>query len=197
LIGDRRVVAQGPLLFTRSFPRLLFAVGTAATPSLPATFVDHVRISGLRLDGGETTDAFSAVGQADADAIDVISGNDIEIDHDEIYGWRGAAINVEDPLNRISLRNADTVRIHDNYLHHNQHPTGGLLGGGHGSGYGVETSNGAYALIEQNVFDYNRHDVASDGHPGSGYLFYRNLLLPGGGINTEETQTQAIDVHGT
>ncbi|NUR61692.1 MAG: hypothetical protein HOV87_23985 [Catenulispora sp.] len=190
LLGDRRFFPAGPRIFTTSFPRDLFTVGSSSTSA------DNVRISGLRLDGGESTDPFSAVDQPDADGIQVHSSRNVEIDHDEIYGWRGAAVAVDDELNRIDLTNADTVRIHDNYIHHNQHPTGEILGGGHGAGYGVGTFNGAYALIERNVFDFNRHDVTSDGRDGSGYLFYRNLLLPHGGDNTGDTNTQAIDVHG-
>jgi hypothetical protein len=190
LLGDRRVVPAGPRLFTTTFPKVLLTAGSTQSTA------DNVRISGLRLDGGESTDPFSAVDQPDADGIQVHSSLNVEIDHNEIYGWRGAAVAVSDEQNRIGLANADTDRIHDNFIHHNQHPTGNVIGGGHGAGYGVGTFNGAYALIERNVFDVNRHDVTSDGRDGSGYLFYRNLILPHGGVNTQVDTTQAIDVHG-
>ena len=46
-----------------------------------------------------------------------------------------------------------TVRIHHNFIHHNQQDGT--------DGYGVAVVNRAYALIEKNVFDYNRHAIAS------------------------------------
>jgi hypothetical protein len=43
--------------------------------------------------------------------------------------------------------------------------------------------DGAYALIERNVFDWNRHAIAGDGDFGTGYAAYRNLVLPNGGYH--------------
>ena len=57
----------------------------------------------------------------------------------------------------ISLRqkaNAPIPYIHHNYIHHNQ---------ARGEGYGVNLYGGN-ALIEANIFDYNRHDVTGAGH---------------------------------
>ena len=83
---------------------------------------------------------------------------------------------MRDTWERISLTvNPMTVRIHDNFIHHNQRQRG--------NGYGVETTYGGYALIEKNVFDWNRHALASDGRPGTGYFAYRNLVLEDGGMN--------------
>ena len=48
-------------------------------------------------------------------------------------------------------------------------------------GYGVSVTHGAYALIERNVFDYNRHAIIGGGETGTGYLAYRNLVLEHGG----------------
>jgi hypothetical protein len=138
------------------------------------------------------------MGVADSDTgpavgITVNSGLNVQIDNNEIYGWRGAAIDVRDTWDRISLAaNPMTVRIHDNFIHHNQRQRG--------NGYGVETTYGAYALIEKNVFDWNRHALASDGRPGSGYLAYRNLVLEDGGMNFwllgTWLNTHMFDVHG-
>jgi len=188
ILGDRTTVRAGPRLFTTTFPRILLNIGPSS---------DHVRISGIRLDGGESDDPFSAVGKDDADGISVSSSQDVEIDHNEIYRWRGAAVNVHDgndannpaSVGRINLDNADTVRVHDNYIHHNQHPSsnfcgsGAIDGGGHAAGYGVVVSDGAYALIERNVFDWNRHSIAGDGKTGTGYLAFRNLILTNGGVH--------------
>jgi hypothetical protein len=75
--------------------------------------------------------------------------------------------------------------VHDNFIHHNQHPSKDscIFGGGHSAGYGVEASDGAYVKIEQNVFDWNRHSIAGDGKFGTGYLAFRNLILKHGGVH--------------
>ena len=39
---------------------------------------------------------------------------------------------------------------------------------------------GGYAFIDRNVFTYNRHAVAGDGHPSTGFVAERNLVLSGG-----------------
>lgn len=211
IVGRQDVVPAGPRIFTTTFPRHMLTVGNGS-PSAPA-YSDHVRITGVRLDGGESDDPFSAVGRPDSDGIEDYGSTDLEIDHNDISHWRGAAINVHDGNNadtagfvgRINQDNAATVHIHDNTLHHNQHPTsdfctGYLSGNGHSSGYGVEVADGAYALIERNVFDWNRHDIAGDGKAGSGYFAHDNLLLPNGGIHADclghTFHTHAIDMHG-
>src|SRR5262249_51715939 len=57
-----------------------------------------------------------------------------------------------------------------------------------GDGYGVEVAAGAYATIEQNVFDENRHAIAGgsrndDALDYSGYTARDNLILEGGGLH--------------
>jgi FG-GAP-like repeat/Right handed beta helix region len=181
LIGKRIPGTPGPRLYTTKFPKRLFHLWCA----------DNVRVTGLRIDGGEMgvagSDTDSSIG------IVIESSWNVEIADNEIYGWRGAAVEVRDDQNRISrMQNAMTVRIHDNYIHHNQHYEG--------HGYGVNVSNGAYALIEKNVFDWNRHAVTSDGLPGSGYLAYRNLVLEHGGLHQHivfDWYTHMFDMHGT
>ena len=186
ILGDR-----GALLYTTSFPSALFVLG------------EHVRVSGVRVRGGESDDPFSAVGQTDSNGLQIESSPNVEIDHCEVDHWRGAALAVLDYGDRLDLAHADSVWIHDNFIHHNQHPTADSIipSGGHGAGYGVQMSHGAYALIERNVFDYNRHNIMGDGTSGTGYLAYRNLILPHGGINSREVgftiHTHAIDMHGS
>ena len=59
---------------------------------------------------------------------------------------------MHDHRNRIDRSNGKVaVRIHDNDIHHNQRI---------GEGYGVEVSDGAYARVEKNSFDDNRHAIA-------------------------------------
>jgi VCBS repeat protein len=199
IIGDRTKVAKGPRIFTTTFPSILLAVGSRSGPAS-----DNVRISGIRFDGGEPADPTASVDTSDANGIEVFSGQHVEIDHDEFHSWRGAAIDVEDFDGRINRDNAATVWVHDNFIHDNQHPTidgvgDALFGDHHGAGYGVSLNNGAYALIEKNVFDRNRHSVTGDGRPGTGYLVYRNLLgSPGLGFHLlgVDHYEHLIDMHG-
>ncbi|WP_204059726.1 PASTA domain-containing protein [Microbispora corallina] len=204
ITGDRSVNPAGPLLFTTTEPGSLFVVPRPANPAPP--FSQEV-ISGIRLRGGSSTDPFDNMGEQDSMGITVMKPN-VEIDHNEIYLWRGAGVEVKEcdvdgacPSPDILRRpapgeHATTVWIHDNYIHHDQHPAGDICCG-HAAGYGVETSHGGWALIERNAFDYNRHSIASGWQPGTGYLLYRNLILPNGGVHSRVASTHAIDVHGS
>lgn len=164
----------------------------ARTPVLFRVVGDRVRITGLRIEGPE-------MGVSDADdpsrGIMVNSAIDVEIDHNELSGWSMAAITVWDGENRMSSAvNPAAVRIHDNYIHHNQHHGG--------NGYGVDASYGAHVQIARNVFDWNRHAIASDGRPGSGYEAIANLVLPNGGLHYwipfpgTWIHTHQFDMHG-
>lgn len=104
----------------------------------------------------------------------------------EISGWSGQGIYVEDPLGRQF--NPDAVKIHDNFIHHNQH-----IGE---NGYGVDVSAGAYALIERNAFDFNRHAIAASGMSGD-YSAQQNLVLKGGGVHGKwySEYTHLFDLH--
>jgi hypothetical protein len=197
LIGDRSVYPNGPRLFTTTFAPTMFQIGF----EYPALQVDHVRITGIRLDGGQSDTATAYAGlEFDEDAINILSSQDIEIDHNEIYRWHGAAVHVTDPRNVINVDNASVVRVHDNFIHDNQHPTAsGLESSGHGAGYGVELSAGAYALIEHNVFNNDRHAITGDGNVGTGYYAYGNLFLHPGIDRTIAGVTHynhQIDMHG-
>jgi hypothetical protein len=183
IIGGRTSNVPGPRLFTTTFPALLFNIGEY-NPD------DNVRISGVRLEGAE-------MGIADGDAdgsigIRVSSSKNVEIDNNEISGWRGAAVQVWDPGRVINPDNYNTVWVHDNFIHHNRH---------YGrEGYGVAVGDSAYALIEKNVFDYNRHAIKAGSEFGIGYYALRNLVLSGGGENVGwpvHQYTHQFDVHGT
>jgi hypothetical protein len=121
----------------------------------------------------------------------------VDIQNNEIFGWGHAAVEIRDPYDdRINyVTNPATVRVRDNYIHHNQRYAG--------NGYGVAVYAGAYALIERNVFDWNRHAISGgDGSDGSGYLAYRNLVLQNGGKHRELpwpigwVYTHQFDMHG-
>jgi hypothetical protein len=182
ILGDTSVNRAGPRLFTTTFPDTLLQVGTTSSPS------NNVHISGIRLDGGMSDDAYSAVGKNDANGIVVDSSQSVEIDHNEIHHWRGAGVRVLDGNSVINRANANTVQVHDNFIHHNQHPASSnclsaAVGDSHAAGYGVEAADGAYVTIERNVFDWNRHAISGDGKEGTGYIADDNLILQHGGVH--------------
>jgi hypothetical protein len=110
----------------------------------------------------------------------------------ELSGFSGAAVYITDYAGATQPSNA--VKVHDSFIHHNQH-----IGG---DGYGVDASHGAWALVERNVFDFNRHAVTAGSVVGNvgmgGYTASYNLVLKGGGYHGKwyETWTQQFDVHG-
>ena len=189
LIGGRSSRVKGPRLYTRTFPRFLFALGVHDNTG------DNVKISGLRIEGAE-------LGIADRDApestgIMIHARVNVDVQNNEIYGWPTAGVSVEDAdeenAGRISLHdNPPAIRVRDNFIHHSQR--------WETMGYGVQVKSGAYALVERNVFDYNRHAIASDGRPGTGYFARQNLVLPNGGLHGDwvvsKSHTHQFDMHG-
>jgi hypothetical protein len=175
---------------------------------------DNVRITGVRIEG---PDHFGVVPEDEEPnkgvGIQVDSFVNIEIDNNEVYGWSQAAVRVLDCDGKewcpsggkmLPSENPTAVRIHDNYIHHNQREGR--------EGYGVSVDAGAYALIERNVFDWNRHAIKGAGEAGTGYAAYRNLVLKNGGyhdsycvpfyicpggIPVYHHYTHQFDMHGT
>lgn len=173
LAGGRTPRQAGPRLFTTIRPKALFAING-----------DNVRITGVRIEGPD----HSRVVPEDEEpnkGIGILVDRfiNIKIDHNEIYGWSQAAVRVLDcdgngcPSGGRMLpsENPTAVRIHDNYIHHNQRAGR--------EGYGVSVDAGAYVLIERNVFDWNRHAIKGAGESGTGYAAYRNLVLKNGGYH--------------
>ncbi|EKB05938.1 hypothetical protein HMPREF9711_00907 [Myroides odoratimimus CCUG 3837] len=173
IIGDRgRKGRLGARLFTTDsgvFP--LFKVE------------DSVKIKGIRIEGGDKeiyynnikfegndADRLNKYKNAVSAGVHVI-GSDFELLNCEIFGWTHTAIHVKEG----SKRN----RFKYNFFHHNRR---------HGLGYGI-TVDGGEALIVANYFDYNRHDIAGTGIPGSGYEVYLNVFL-------SNTHSDSIDMHG-
>jgi hypothetical protein len=161
-------------------------------------YQDGVRISGFRLEG-------PSQGQQTAGDIGIQIDKciDIEISNMEISGWGAAAIQILDGKKEdVQSSNADggrlvrfdQIKIFNNYIHNNQHPTSG----GEAAGYGVSVGAGAWAQIAANVFDNNRHALEASGYSG-GYLAERNLVLKGGGFHDGffSEWTHQFDVHGT
>jgi hypothetical protein len=200
LFGQRDAAhPSGPRLFTTTFQKVMLGVGSDDSDLQS----DNVRITGIRFDGGESSDPCDSAGpkKPDSDAVDVFSSQNVEVDHNEFYHWTGTAVQVRDARNHINRDNSDTVSIHDNWMHDNQHPTTCDLTdfSGHGGGYGVSVNDSGYAKIEHNVFDSNRHAVAANGHAGDGYNLVGNLFLRPGVDSRHGPVTgynHQIDVHG-
>ena len=94
-----------------------------------------------------------------------------EVDNCELYGWSHGA---------VYLKNGATdAYIHHNYIHHNQRS---------GLGYGVVLDK-SDALIEANIFDWCRHNIAGTGSPGTGYEARFNLVF-------EHANGHSFDMHG-
>jgi hypothetical protein len=172
-------------------PNPLFLMRCGDEGDTPGLAGDNVRISDFRIHGPhfETQEGDEYLEKA----IQIRGCTGIEIANMEIAGWSGQAIYiVDDEFNRIT--EPQQIRIHDNFIHHNQHKGG--------NGYGVVTQVGAFALIERNVFDFNRHAIASNGtsDPGkeTGYRAEQNLVLRGGGVHGTfyNEHTHQFDVHG-
>ncbi len=186
LLGGRNSRVAGARFYTATRPGALFVIRG-----------DNVRISGVRIEGAEM-----GIGDGDdnlSQGIRLASVINVEIDHCELSGWTNTAVAITDPSSvgdRINpLVNPHTVRIHDNYIHHNQFYAK--------FGYGVPPGEGAYVLIDRNVFDWNRHAIASSGQPNTGYHAYHNLVLEHGGYHRwwgwpfGWDRTHQFDMHGT
>lgn len=79
----------------------------------------------------------------------------------------------------IYIIQGDGHHIHHNFIHHCQYD---------GLGYGV-TLNTASALIEYNLFNWNRHSIAATGGPGCSYIVRHNIE---GGVSL----SHCFDMHG-
>lgn len=158
---------------------------------------DGVRLSGFRIEGpnrGQSVDSPFGV--------EINSCIGVEISNMEIAGFGGNAIRVRDDVVVTTETNRDggritrpeQVKIFNNYIHHNQRPS---IDGG-AAGYGVFVGAGAWAQITANVFDSNRHAIATVGDVG-GYVATRNLILQGGGYHGRvgNERTHQFDVHGS
>lgn len=157
------------------------------------------RITGLRLRGPSRSTARTRPTDTRNVAIIVRSENramdDPEpqalIDNNEIFDWPGAGIHVGAVRNTYNT--AQKVSITKNFIHHN------LMCN---QGYGVEVYGatdsralGGYAFIDRNVFTYNRHAIAGDGHPATGFVAQRNLILSGGKTCHTSAVTSAYEQH--
>jgi hypothetical protein len=170
----------GPRLFTRGHAHPLFAIKCYGDNKGDNVRILGFRLQGPKLDTEEDENTFPR-------GISIDSCRGIEIANMELSGWSGQAIYLRhsDDQTRTSA-----VWIHDNFIHHNQHKGT--------NGYGVDVSDGAFALIERNVFDFNRHGIAASSAARTRYWAVHNLVLAGGGVHDGilNHYTHQFDVHG-
>jgi hypothetical protein len=148
----------------------------------------NTRISGLRLRGPNQWDTAERKDGAEAIMVDgraqsgrVVVHDDL-IDNNEIYGWPTAGVNVVD-----ATPGDASIRITGNFIHNSVQCN---------VGYGVAVGGSGFPTIDRNVFDWNRHDVSSDGLYGTGYRAELNFVLTGG-PTCGGHYNQHFDVHGT
>lgn len=195
LIGERGNLCSRPTLYTntKSSEHSVFKIlgndvqvegihfrGPAAGNRTPGAYVNAILV---------VVDRMNRLGQR------------ILIRDNEFDEWTGSGVGVSAaaPMNvrstaeydtswpRPTRADAELVRIEGNYLHHNA-----MDGGGHG----VTVEGGVYATVWGNVFNYNRHAVASDGYAYGGYIARFNYVLQGGFMQGN-FWNQHFDVHGT
>ena len=214
-LGD---CARGP---TRPGPRIFVTDHRTQSKPLFEIRGDRVRVSGFRLEGPSPEAIYQSDDRLERailispyDGVDETQPDgtvecvpkpilNVEVSNMDIFHWSGAAIDVRDSSKcgergRLGRTNVGAIHIFDNFIHNNRH--------GDGNGYGVEVGSGAYALIERNVFDLNRHAIAGgsrEGNDFSGYTLRENLILSEGGRHCSGHwywpfcwQTHQVDMHG-
>jgi hypothetical protein len=144
-----------------------------------------VRISGLRLHGPDPSrESDDPLHCQEASAIAINPGRPerwaTEVDNNEISAW---------PNSGVQINGALGIRVHHNLFQFNRREEDdGTCDHDYGLGYPVVVGPGSVS-VHANVFDHNRHDIASDGLPGSQYTATYNLILPG-------AVSHNFDVHG-
>jgi hypothetical protein len=161
-----------------------------------------VRIEGVRLRGpsdGDRSDSQPGIsGIVVATNAGLGLGGNVAIENVDAWFWTGSAVAVDGQVGvdtegevpfgtpLMSYDQAGLVRVSRNFIHHNSRD---------GRGYGVTVNQGAYATIEANLFDHNRHAIASNGRPHTGYVARFNYVLEGG-YTEDLVWNQHFDVHG-
>jgi len=156
--GRGRGGARGGLLYTQehvnSVMPLLLVKG------------ENVRITGLRVRGADSEIGDHTYGGNYKLGRGIqTSYTGLEVDNCEISGWGHAGIYLP--------KGAAYAHIHHNYIHNNRRSG---LGYGICQGYTTDAEP-IYTLIEANIFDCNRHHIASTGTPGVSYEARYNISL--------------------
>jgi PKD repeat protein len=132
-----------------------------------------VRVTGLQLEGEMAPQDSTGAGESRyLVGVEAESATSFEVDNCELRGWSWAA---------VSLDRSTGSYIHHNYMHHNQAA---------GEGYGT-CHYGGDAIVEANLYNYNRHDITGAGWAGEKYEFRYNIDL---GYGTAAGGSR-VDVH--
>ncbi len=89
----------------------------------------------------------------------VVNGKGVEIENCEISGFSEAG---------VALTSGVDIKVHHNFIHHNQR---------NGFGYGVVLYGSIYVEVYGNLFNFDRHAIAADGKAGSGYQAHDNVHM--------------------
>jgi hypothetical protein len=193
LVGERGMLCNRPTLFDDNHE----------APALFELSANNVRVEGIHFRGPAAGNRSAEQPYVHAIRVKVdraqALGRGILISDNEFNEWPGAGVTIKSMMSRRTpaeydpawprptRADADQVRVERNFMHHNARD---------GGGYGVTVDGGAYASVMGNVFDFNRHAVASDGYAHTGYIARFNYVLQGGFMQGN-FWNQHFDVHGT
>jgi hypothetical protein len=166
--GDRRGTRPGPLLKALDAQLSLSEHFPNSDVGMLFIYGDHVRITGLRLQGPRLASngaAPYAMGIATQDQFMAL------VDRNEMFDWPSAAIyvNSEAPDSSVPPARPQNLKVVRNFLHHNL----GFYG------YGVFVGD-SYPLIEGNTFLSHYHAIAASKARLSAYRAWFNLVLSAG-----------------
>ena len=148
---------------------------------------EGVHITGLRIEGPDTSRKTEILVKLEKErgsegyySIPVTTGieshfTNTEISDCEISGWSHSAISLYSGRDGKINNNF----VHHNYIHHNQR---------YGLGYGISLDK-TFALIEGNLFDWNRHSIQGSGNKGTSYEARYNLVFG-------NSNSHPFDMHG-
>ncbi|MCA6117323.1 VCBS repeat-containing protein [Bradyrhizobium sp. WSM 1738] len=206
LMGERGELGSRPSLFTDAKcldPSVQPRSDACKGYSLFVITENNISVTGLHLRGPAKGSRSSQ--QPYIDGITITAdpnmklGRGIYIAENEFDEWTGSAVGIgstnkartpeqyQAEWTALTKDDAGLIRVDRNFFHHNARD---------GGGYGVTVGSGAFAAITGNVFDFNRHAVASDGFAKSGYIARFNYVLQGGFMQ-DSFYNQHFDVHGT
>ncbi|HEY7500439.1 MAG TPA: VCBS repeat-containing protein [Vicinamibacterales bacterium] len=201
--STRRGLDQGGIIYTNSVTNV--DGGEDEAFSLFDVRGHDVRLEGFRFRGPSNGSTSGSQGRVSGVRITQNSvlglGGNVVIENVNAWFWTKEAFSVngqvyattveevaaDTPL--VGVDRAGLVRVSRNFIHHNSRD---------GLGYGVTVNSGGYAVIEANLFDHNRHAIASNGAPYTGYIARYNYVLEGGYTQgTFAYWNQHFDVHGS
>jgi hypothetical protein len=205
LKGERGELGSRPSLFTDAKcadPSLSPGSAGCEGYSLFTVTGNNIAVTGVHMRGPANGSRSSDQPYVNAIEItadpDLKQGRGIYVGESEFNEWTGSGVEINSTRRartpeqylpewaRLTSEDAGLIRVERNFFHHNARE---------GGGYGVNVSTGAFATIMGNVFDFNRHAVASNGFAHTGYIARFNYALEGG-FKQGSYYNQHFDVHG-